>query len=554
MSLTSSTQASIAFKNISGKSMTDTSKGVNNEAEGVFFNLDSHNIWMSLISPTPSVAVANEVAIFVTASLTLDGTSNGRAYFASWPVTPPSGVDPTTFLPYAYGSGILTGIVANDRVRDSIPPSYGVGYEAKPYSTGPSIIPPGDPRNWIYQYNSGVFFQQDVIGSTPVSIGLYSYRGKLLSDSQQVSSSNIRVTVSGIDNYSGVATPSIATYSATDLFLIDFSNTNTGATAVTLNIDSLGPKELITFDIDGNPVGLTGGSEINTSQIYYVIWDGSNFQLFNSNPQSSSPILYTNTLGSIGVGGIAAGTTFSNATMKDMWDAILKPSYQQPNFTGFTFNHGGSTREVGNVIPAGTYSFTWGITYPANVVSNSITITRLTTPYTLISGTANDGIAALMIATTSTGLSSDGTYFWNIKAVRTSSIVISLNTSVSWYWRRFSGTQSLASLTDPQIQSLAVYPSFGNNLSSGRVGTYTFGSGGYKYFAWPTSFGAPVLFRDYSTNLAIAMAGVSEGYTISAGAYFAQVISITNIYGGTTNYYLFRTHYVLGGAITIVVT
>lgn len=65
MSLTSSTQASIAFKNISGKSMTDTGKGVNNEAEGIFFNIDSSNVWVSPMSPTPSVLVTNGVAILL---------------------------------------------------------------------------------------------------------------------------------------------------------------------------------------------------------------------------------------------------------------------------------------------------------------------------------------------------------------------------------------------------------------------------------------------------------------------------------------------------------
>ena len=268
MSLTSSTQASIAFKNISGKSMTDTGKGVNNEAEGIFFNIDSSNVWVSPMSPTPSVLVTNGVAIFVTADLSLDLTSNGRGYFATWPATVPSGIDPMTSLPYAYGSGLLSDINAGDRVRDAIPPSYGVPYEAKPYSSGPTIIPPGDPRNWIYQYNSGVFFQQDVVGPTPTLIDLYVYIGERLSDQTIAEqATNIRVTAIGTDNYSGIGTPSIATYSVTDMYLVDFENINTGATAVTLEIDGLGAYEVITFDSDGFPIGLTGGGEINVGQV-----------------------------------------------------------------------------------------------------------------------------------------------------------------------------------------------------------------------------------------------------------------------------------------------
>lgn len=549
MSLTSSTQASIAFKNISGKSMTDTGKGVNNEAEGIFFNVDSDNVWISPMSPTPSVLVSNGVAVFVTADLTYDNTSNGRGYFAIWPTIAPAGIDPVTSAPYAYGLGVLNGISAGDRVRSSIPPSYGVAYEAKPYSSGPTIIPPGDPRNWIYQYNSGVFFQQDVVGPTPILIDLYVYVGERLSDQTVVSqSANIRVTAIGTDNYSGVATPSIATYSATDMYLVDFENINTGATAVTLDINGLGPAEVIIFDGDGFPVGLTGGGEINVGQIYYVIWDGINFQLNYGNPQTTSPLLYTNLIGSVAVGGIPAGTTFSNATMKDMWDALLKPPYQQPNFSSFTFNHGGALREVGNAIVGGPYTFTWATSFPANVQNNSVTIRDLTNNVNLLSGTANDGNAVITLSTINK--TSAASHQWRAQAVRTNSTVFySPTVTVSWQWRRFHGTQSLTSLSASQIQALS-----GSALAANRLGNYTFGGGSYKYFAWPTSFGAPTLFRDFNTNLAVAMAGIAEGYTTPVGAYYAQVVSITNIWGVTTNYYLFRTRNILGGSIIITVT
>ena len=183
MALTFSTQAIIAFKNLSGKSNTDAlGKGVNNEAEGIFFNIAADNVWVDLISPTPSIAVSSGTTVFVNADLSIDNTSNGHGYFAKWPVTPPVGTDPITLLPYAYGSGTLVGILSGDRVRNSIPPSYGFLYEAKPYSSGPTLIPPGDSRNWIYQYNSGIFFQQDNVGPAPVSINLYSYTGQTLAN------------------------------------------------------------------------------------------------------------------------------------------------------------------------------------------------------------------------------------------------------------------------------------------------------------------------------------------------------------------------------------
>lgn len=550
MSLTSSTQASVAFKNISGKSMTDTSKGVNNEAEGIFFNVDSRNIWTGAMSPTPSFMINTGDAVFVTADLTLDITSNGRGYFATWPSTAPIGTDPITLSSYSYGTGLLSDVSSGVRVTGAIPPSYGVSYEAKPYSSGSTLIPPGDARNWIYQYNSGVFFQQDVVGSSPVSIDLYVYTGNLLSDTTQASvvSANIRISATGVDNYTGNATPSIATYSSSDLYLVDFSNTNTGST-VSLNIDGLGAIDVIKFDEDGFPIGLSA-SDISVGQIYYVIWDGNNFQLNISNPNSQSEFLYTNPLGSVAVGGILAGTTFSNATMKQMWDILLKPTYQQPQFSSFTFNHGGVTREVGNNIVGGTYSFTWGITYPVNILANSITIKNDTTNTNLIVGTANDSQATLTLPTINT--TAQTSHRWKILATRTNSTGISTTVTLAWYWKRFNGTQSATSLSDAQI--VALNGSGSGALSSSRVGTYAFGSGSYKYFAWPVTFGGASLFRDSATNLAVSMAGISDGYTTPVGVYYAQIVSITNTYGKTINYYVFRTRNILGGLINIVVT
>lgn len=184
MAFSNQNQAVVAFKNLLGKSNTDVTKEVNNEAEGIFFNIGSEKVWMSPIGPTPSISISNGIGIDVTATLVADLTSNGHAFFAQWPATPPSGTDPTTSLPYAYGSGLLTGISSGDRVTDAISPVYGFAYEAKPYDNTSALISPGDPRDWIYQYNSGIFFQQDIVGNTPATIRVFYYCGELLSNFQ----------------------------------------------------------------------------------------------------------------------------------------------------------------------------------------------------------------------------------------------------------------------------------------------------------------------------------------------------------------------------------
>ena len=54
MGISSNNQAAIAFKNLLGKSNTDPGKDLGGEAEGIFFNVNSSNVWASVINETPS--------------------------------------------------------------------------------------------------------------------------------------------------------------------------------------------------------------------------------------------------------------------------------------------------------------------------------------------------------------------------------------------------------------------------------------------------------------------------------------------------------------------
>lgn len=162
MPLLDSTLSLIAFKQLQGKSMTDTGKSVGNEAEGIKLNIDASSIFTNEIDSDPTIAVILGVAEYVTANLTLDPTSNSQAYFATYPIGHP---------------------LVGQRVKNAISPTYGVGYEAKPFA-GVNPIAVNDPIDWIYQYQSGVFYFQDPgsLPGTPTTIKLYVYIGDFLSD------------------------------------------------------------------------------------------------------------------------------------------------------------------------------------------------------------------------------------------------------------------------------------------------------------------------------------------------------------------------------------
>jgi hypothetical protein len=77
-------------------------------------------------------------------------------------------------------------------------------------------------------------------------------------------------------------------------------------------------------------------------------------------------------------------------------------------------------------------------------------------------------------------------------------------------------------------------------LSSSYAGSYAFGSGGYKYICYPTTFGTATSFKDSLTQLDVAM---EPSYTIT----------ITNDFGIAQAYNIHRTTNILGATITIVV-
>jgi hypothetical protein len=362
------------------------------------------------------------------------------------------------------------------------------------------------------------------------------------------------VSATGTNNYVGVANPGITAYSQNTIYITQFSNANTGSTA-TLNIDSVGTMGIFKSGESG-PEALTSG-DIVPFVNYYLTYDGvGNFQLFNSNP-SSADLTYTNPLATqVAVGGVQAGTVFSNTPIKNIFDMLFYP-YQSPNFSSFSISGQPTIIEVGATFTAGTKTFLWSTSWPGNVIANSIRITNLTADagaglsanQILVNNTANDGTEPFTFSSPIIKTSAL-THSWQIRGQRTNGSYFYSNFSVNWRWRLYFGTNVGATLSESQAKSLE--SSF---LGTSMITTYQFGTGGYKYFVVPGSFSNPSLFRDFNTNLAVVMAGASEGYTdTNGGAYNFKYLNITNQFGVLSTYRVYRTKHVLGGSIKITVT
>ena len=165
MAINTDIRAQIAFKNLLGKSITDNNKLISNEAEGIFINAAAEAVFLKAIDPDPATAINNGLAEEVVADLVEDTSSNGHAFFAQYPSGHPN---------------------AGERVRNAISPSYDTNltgaYIAEPIDTNGDPIPLADPRDWIYQYQSGIFYQDNPISPDPETVKVWVYIGDTLSD------------------------------------------------------------------------------------------------------------------------------------------------------------------------------------------------------------------------------------------------------------------------------------------------------------------------------------------------------------------------------------
>ena len=233
------------------------------------------------------------------------------------------------------------------------------------------------------------------------------------------------------------------------------------------------------------------------------------------------------------LGGISSGSTFTDQTVQQMFDALLYP-FQEPSFSSFTFGGRPALLEVGDSLSGGTKVFTWSINNPGNVATDSISISS-TSGGVLASGLTDDGTENINIGSDITKTSMF-TEVFTITGDKTTSGQISRTTSTSWRWYIFWGESENTTLTETEIEALT-----SSTLKNSRSGTYAVSSAGYKFIAWPTIFGTFNTFKDPETNQDIAV-------------NLPETISVTNSFGVTQNYYLYRTTYYLNGALTMVVT
>lgn len=274
-------------------------------------------------------------------------------------------------------------------------------------------------------------------------------------------------------------------------------------------------------------------------------------QGYDHNAYASFVPTYTNAAPTpVTIGGIPAGSTFTAQTMQQMFDALLYP-YQAPAFSSFAIAAQAPQIEVGDSIPA-SVTFVWGTTNPANVALNSIGLLDITGAVTLATGLANDGSEPIVMGGAITKVVA-ATHTFRITGVNSLAGSFQRNVNYEWRWRAFWGNNVAATLVEADIEALAA-----NGLTTSLAGNYGMGAGGYKFICVADAVGGSInTVKDSTTLFDVAMASVLDdpAYSnVDGGGFSYALVSVTNPFGVTANYRVYRTRFSLGSAITLLVT
>ena len=117
----------------------------------------------------------------------------------------------------------------------------------------------------------------------------------------------------------------------------------------------------------------------------------------------------------------------------------------------------------------------------------------------------------------------------------------SKTTTVDFLARIYWGNDPNTALNEAQVKALP-----NSKLANSRQGTYAFPSGDqvYKYFAWPSDLGT----LDPTTGFI----DTQTGFPVAFNPHFN--VTVTNAFGLTETYVVYRSYFKLNGAMNIQVT
>lgn len=256
-----------------------------------------------------------------------------------------------------------------------------------------------------------------------------------------------------------------------------------------------------------------------------------------------SSLLYSNSaLTTAAVGGISSGITFSNRSIKSIFDSLFYP-YVVPSITQIQLGYNNTSyantlyREFG--ASHSNFYIKWNISQGSVNLSSATLPIYFSNPgsYTPAGGFAQSG----------------GVYYINVLATQSGVITYPANTNETIYlfvndgtnivtqsanlvyqnriyWGAIAATSSVTNNSAILGLTGASYGS-GTTLINTKSGSYNGmnGNGSYLVWAWPTSFGTPTftingLISTAFTKATIASFTTNLGYTASYDVWYSNTV------------------------------
>ena len=221
-----------------------------------------------------------------------------------------------------------------------------------------------------------------------------------------------------------------------------------------------------------------------------------------------------------------------------MWNALLYP-YQTPQFTSFDRGNLLSEYDLGRTVLAGSQNFTWATSNSGNVLANTIKIDQLfPSTVNLVTGSANDSsetinlTGAIISAASATTIS-----MYRITATNSKSIDFTTTISRTWKHRWYYGKNINASLTNAQITGLTTTELITEAKNKG-IAFLASATPQYLYLIVPQGLNQATDWRNSTTGCF----GNNIPYSNIGST------SITNIYGISTTYNIYRSVNQITGA------
>lgn len=275
-----------------------------------------------------------------------------------------------------------------------------------------------------------------------------------------------------------------------------FIEVNTFEKAPVSNEEAVAPNELVTL---GQVTKLLGGASVT----------------------------YTNTEPvPVGLGGIAKGVTFNNMSLQDVITMLLYP-YQQPAITNFTSNLK-QQYKLGEST-ASNLVLTWNTSNQNNVKDDSIVFyfNNKQLPKEKFPKQGSKAFTIQPVVLNTQGSININMEMYDIKNKKFTKTI-----TLTWLNGIYYGNNSKQTVTVDEILAF-------NTIDANSIGRdYRYPGGGYKYIAFPATWNDPSQFVDPATNFDVPMVKQNN-------------VTITNAFGVSQNYKVYRSVNVLNGDITI---